>query len=350
MTAHLEKSILATLVYFDIFDYPLTLVEIHRLLLNLSSQQKQILKQVSSTSADRQDDEIQHDGLNEVRNALGHSQILQKNVHFKNGYFYSASSADKLRGGDKILNIRHERYIVAKRKFDCARRILNIIAKIPFVRAIFVCNSLAYNNTKKKSDIDLIIVAKKHGVWWARLFCVLLLSIMRVRPTFAKATADKPGYKNMKDKICLSVFVDEDHLDFSNLRMSKRDIDFMYWVSNFYPIYDADGIYIKFWEINSKWLNNNLVNARSCAPHPSRVIRSRPFIRIFMEFVLRPFSIFAEFAQKAKFPKQIRELKNLDTRVRVEDGLLKFHVNDRRMEHLEMFVRRYESIIKIASS
>ncbi|MBU2575860.1 hypothetical protein KKF64_02115 [Patescibacteria group bacterium] len=316
--AELGQLILSTLVYFDIFDYPLTLVEIHNLLLDLNGSQSPVK-------------------LDEVRNTLDRSRFLEKRICRKSGFFY-------LRGRDKILSSRHQRYIIAKRKFDYARKILDMLKHIPFTRAIFVCNSLAINNTKKTSDIDLIIVAKKHGVWLARLFSLILLSIMRIRPAFNEA--GRPVHKNMKDKICLSVFVDEDHLDFSSLRMGKRDVDFMYWVSNFYPVYDERGLYRTFWNINQEWLKKSLVNSSPCVAHPNRVIHAQTFIRALAEFLLRPFSVFAAIAQKAKFPKQIKELINQDTRVIIKDGLLKFHVNDKRMEHLEMFVRRYESAVK----
>ena len=312
MLQQLEKSILGAIVYFDIFDYPLTLIEIYRFLLNLSD------------SSDRPDA-----SLNDVRNSLEHAQILKEKVHFKNGFFY-------LKGRSRILNIRHERYIIAKQKFDNALEVLDILKRVPFVRAIFVCNSLACNNARKDSDIDLIVIAKRNGIWWARLFCLLLLSVMGVRP----------GYKNIKDKICLSVFVDENNLDFSGLRMGKRDIDFMYWVSNFYPVYDSFGLYRQFYAANKEWLQKNLVNIQQCAPHPERVVKAKPLARVVLEIILRPFSTLASAIQKAKFPSQIRDIMNQDTRVRVEPGLLKFHVNDRRIEHLEKFVKKYERVMK----
>ena len=127
--------------------------------------------------------------------------------------------------------------------------------------------------------------------------------------------------------------------------MFKRDIDFMYWVANFYPIYDSQGLYKKFYEANEYWLQKNLINIKPIIPHPNRVTIAQPFIRSLIEFLLGPFSILASIIQRAKFPKQIKELINQDTRVRVDNGLLKFHVNDRRIEHLEMFIKKYEKVV-----
>jgi len=310
MASQLEKSILAAVAYFDIFDYPLTLIEIHRFVLNLSGS-------------------FEGASLFEARDCLERSQFLKDKIHFKNGFFY-------LRGSDKIIKIRHERYIIAKQKFDRAREIISMLARAPFVRAIFVCNSLAFNNAKKESDIDLVIITKKGGVWLSRLFCLLLLSMMRIRP----------GYKNTRNKICLSMFMDENHLDFSHLKMGKRDIDFMYWVLNFYALYDSRGLYKKFWNANKDWLKQNMPNASLAYTHSHRYIKAKPRLRVIVEYVLRPFSIIAESIQRAKFPSRIRDIMNQDTRVRVEDGLLKFHVNDKRLEHLEAFVKKYEKVMQ----
>ena len=310
MTTALEKSILATLVYFDIFDYPLTLVEAHKFALSFSDNKSDF-------------------SLSDARNILEHSEILSKNVRFKDGFFY-------LRSKEKNLGLRHERSIIAKKKFDSIMEIINMLKRMPFVRAIFACNSLSFNNARKESDIDLVIISRRGGAWWARMFCLLMISFLRRRP----------GQKSAKDKVCLSVFVDEDHLDFSRMRMGKRDIDFSYWVCCFYPLCDSAGLYKKFWRINQEWLLCHLSNALACAPHKNRVMSAKPFLRLLAEFILLPFGRISEAMQKAKLPKNIRDIMNQDTRVMVEDGLLKFHVNDRRIEHLEAFVEKYESIVK----
>jgi hypothetical protein len=73
--------------------------------------------------------------------------------------------------------------------------------------------------------------------------------------------------------------------------------------------------------------------------------RHKPTVRVVLEIVLLPFSKIVENFQKAKFPNAIKELVNTDTRVVVSDGILKFHVNDRRIEHLEEFIKKYESAL-----
>ncbi|MDZ4221417.1 MAG: hypothetical protein U1C18_00920, partial [Patescibacteria group bacterium] len=176
--------------------------------------------------------------------------------------------------------------------------------------------------------------AKGGGIWWARLFCLAALSWLSRRP----------GQSGSKPKICLSFFVDEARFDVSDLRMGDRDIDFAYWIANFYPVYDAGNFYSRFWAANQHWLSRILPNAGPVVPHPSRVVAHGIISGQATEFLLAPFWRGARAIQEKKFPHAIRQLKNRDTRVRVEDGLLKFHVNDRRVAHMEAFVARYEAL------
>ena len=306
-----EQSIIATLVYFDIFDYPLTLIELRRFILQL------IVEGYGYVPS-----------LKELDAAMADSEILRKSIRFKNGFFY-------LKGKEDNVRKRLERYVLADKKYKAALRVARIISRIPFVRFIGVCNSLAYSNTSKESDIDLVIITRPGGAWWARALSLLFLSLFRLRP----------GQGDNQDKICLSVFLDEDNLDLRDLRMGKRDIDFTYWAANFYPLYDAGGYFERFWRANRSWINESLPAAKPALAHASRTIFHAPAINKAIEYILLPLTPIIRELQKKKFPNSIRLLVNVDTRVRVQDGLLKFHVNDRRLEHMEKFVEKYEKVI-----
>ncbi len=294
----LQTAIQKTLTYFDMFDYPLTTLEVYRLL----------LQQKSTTTV----------SLGEVVHTLDNSSLKQKN-----GLYYFSQK-------EESIDTRHNRYVIAEEKMRKAQPIITMLSHLPFVRLIMASNSIAYNNTSESSDIDLVIVTKKGGVWWVRFFSLLLLTLLRMRP----------GYKNTKEKICISVFLDEEHLSLSDLRMNKEDIDFVYWVYHFYPVYDAGNYYERFWKENVSWVREYLPYAEKVVPHPRRYTRHRPLVRVVFEMVLLPFSKIIQRMQEMRFPKAIRELKNKDTRVQVQRGLLKFHVNDRREEHNSMFIER----------
>lgn len=310
MLSQLEKSILAALVYFDIFEYPLTLLEVHRFLL-------QVPFRAPGHSYT----------LGEVREAVFSSEALGKVVRFKNGFFY-------LRGREHKIRTRAERLLASISKYQRARRVTRLLSWVPYVRLVAVCNSLAYNNARLESDIDLIIITKKGGVWWARFFSLLILKLLRLRP----------GQGGWQDKICLSFFADEAHLNLSPLAMNDSDVNFINWLAAFYPLYSHKDYCAKLWRANG-WLKNWLPNYQPVLPHPSRFKpKSSGLVKTVLELILAPFSKLPAFIQKKAFPAPIRKLINIDTRVRVEDGLLKFHTNDRREEYNRLFLERLASL------
>ncbi|MBI4122382.1 MAG: hypothetical protein HY462_00110 [Parcubacteria group bacterium] len=310
MAQQLDQAILSTLVYFDIFDFPLTFLELHRFLLNRGGS---------------------HWSLHDVRTALAESEVLGRAVRERDGFYF-------LRGRDVILGIRAERYVLAKAKYSRALGVGRVLSRLPFVRGIFVCNSLAYANASYESDIDLVISAKRGGVWWARLFCLSVLHALHLRP----------GQGGYRDKLCITTFIDDAHAAMGDWRMIAHDVDFTYWAANFYPLYDAGEHYAKFWAANADWLSEFLPNARPTFPNQSRTVRLSAVhpARALLEWALAPFSGIAEWVQRKRFPEAIRTLLNRDTRVRVEEGRLKFHVRDARMAHAEQFVKRFSAVTR----
>lgn len=310
MLSPLEKSILGALVYFDIFAHPLTLLEIQRYLLNLgaSAEDKQYT-------------------LDEIKAALDASPALERAVRFKNGFYY-------LRGREANLRTRAERYGYAAPKYRRARKVARLLSYLPFVRLIAVCNSLSISAAGKESDIDLFIVVRAGGVWWARLFALGLLKFLRLRP----------GQSGRRNKICLSFFVDENHLSIPSERPAgKFDVHQPYWYAALYPLYDAGNWYSRLWQANA-WLKLFLPEVRPVVAPPARVFRRRPAFRLIIEFCLAPFTSLAAAWQRRLFPAAIKKILNQDNRIRVEPGVLKFHTNGRRAEYNREFFNRFNAI------
>ena len=155
----------------------------------------------------------------------------------------------------------------------------------------------------------------------------------------------RPNNKSKLDKICLSVFAGQDRIDFEKYKISKNDIDYIFWVANFYPIFASEKIWDKFYSANSSWICAFVPATQKTSSHPMMETCSTGFIKSLFEIILKPFSKIPEIMQKAKFPSKIKEMANKDSRVRIEKEFLKFHVNDKRIYHLEKFVRRYKSAI-----
>ena len=89
--SNLDQLILSTIVYYDIFDYPLTLVEIHRNLLRIKPQQSCDLKTYN---------------LCDIKDSMLGIALKDK-IREKDGFFF-------LCGRDRIVKIRLTRYVLAK--------------------------------------------------------------------------------------------------------------------------------------------------------------------------------------------------------------------------------------------
>lgn len=131
--------------------------------------------------------------------------------------------------------------------------------KIPWILGIAVCNSLAMNAAHKQSDIDLFIITKRGRLWTVRILMTLLLSIL-----WERKTSNKHAWK-----FCLSFFISEDGLDFTNIAI-KNDIYLAYWIKTLKPIINRKNIFKKFRDVNK-----GLVSTQSSHPWFSSPLKER---------------------------------------------------------------------------
>ncbi|HSD85848.1 MAG TPA: hypothetical protein VLG46_18435 [Anaerolineae bacterium] len=142
----LENAILRTLLYSDLFDYPLTPEEIAH-----------YLNGVSSTA-------------DEVRVCLARTPGLADRVIEIEGYF-------TLRGREALVARRLERAASSARLWRRARRFVRVLRLLPFVRMIAITGALAMNNCVAGDDIDVLIVTAPNRVWLTRVFAVALVYV-----------------------------------------------------------------------------------------------------------------------------------------------------------------------------
>lgn len=121
-----------------------------------------------------------------------------------------------------------------------------VFAFVPFLRMVAVCNSLSFGIVDEKSDIDLFVVAKKGRLFTVRFFLTLVLSLLGVR---------RHG-KSVSGRFCLSFFVDESALGFSEIAI-KKDLYLAYWVKKIVPVYGSRDVFLRFKESN-QWVNGIL--------------------------------------------------------------------------------------------
>jgi len=307
-----EKSILKTIAWFDIFDFPLTAWEIYKY-------------------------NFQTLNFEKIKETLEKSEELKKIIGYKHGFYF-------LKGKNDLVEIRKKRYLIAEKKYKKLLKIAKILALIPFIKAIAVSDGLSYNNSKEEDDIDLFIITSKNRIWMVRFFSILVLKILKARPS----------KKKKKDKICLNFFVSEENLNLEKLLLKEKneipDIYFIYWVSWLYPIYYENNIWQRFIKENL-WLKKYLPNWFPQEPCYRRKITLKLFFyflkKIFEKIHSKSFDGLSEkfyrWLQLKIMPKHLKEMANKTTSVIINDQILKFHDKDRRDKYRDNF---YEKIRK----
>lgn len=192
------QAIKKTLAYASIFNYPLTTSEIRHWLIG----QKAPLKEVKRFNIPKQ-------------------------------------NFEERRKKDKI----------SLKKWAIAKKTASLLSKIPTILAILVTGNLSMNNSSADDDIDLLIITQKNTLWTTRFFANLLTDLIKIRR--------HPGDKRYKDKICLNMFLDEDHL-----LIKDQNIYTAHELLQAKSIYDKNNTYQKFISTNF-WAKKYLPNAYS---------------------------------------------------------------------------------------
>ena len=333
----LELNILATIVYFDIFDYPITLLELWRYLLDCRSLQSFFSFKELNISCDFHEEANNFD-FSSFLEILESSEFLKKRIKKDSGFYLLVNRGN-------LVDLRIEKEKISKEKYKKARKVINILKFCPFLKMIFVTSSLSINNSKASSDIDFLIVTHKGRLFIVRLYCLIILKILKLRPT----------KEERQDKFCLNFFVSNEKLCLEGvvLRKEEKNIDlhFAYWLSQFVLMYDSDNLEKRFYGQN-RWLKYFFPNFK---PHRTNILRKakngNPLLKRFFEFLhFGAFGDFLEnFYQKIQthyFPEEIKKRINKNTNVIIHQTILKFHINDRRREYLIKFLSNFKVALK----
>ncbi|MFA5420796.1 MAG: hypothetical protein WC280_02105 [Patescibacteria group bacterium] len=211
----IEREILKTLVFFDVFSQPLSEFEIYNYL-NFKCDFFDLQKSLES---------------------------LGDRICFQDGFYF-------LPGKEHIISERFKRYNYFKRKIKIAKRFSSLISIIPFIKGVAVSNIISSHNLKNDSDIDFFIITSSNRIWLARFFCTGIAKILNLRP----------NKKTKKDKICLSFYISEDNLALKKYLYSEDDLYFIYWIIGLEFLFDRDNIFKSLKEQNA-WLENYLPNS-----------------------------------------------------------------------------------------
>ena len=195
-----KKLILATLTYYDLFDFPLTLEEIEKFLI-----QPEVLNK-GSTFESRSSRSNLEESVEISRLNLGIQKEIEKLVReglvIEDRGFYTLSKREQ------IIPVRIRKMQIAQKKLEHARRVAGWMSLVPYIRGVFASGSLALQNTSEDSDLDFFVITKAGRIWTARFLVTGLLSFLGVRR--------KANQQIAPDKVCLNHYISDDALEIKN--------------------------------------------------------------------------------------------------------------------------------------
>jgi predicted nucleotidyltransferase len=195
----LTKSQLISILYHDIFDYPLNEYEMTRW---KAGKRVKLVKKV--------------------------------NISKKNDQYY-------VKGRDCLVKVKKIRLKESLRKYKLAKKVEKVLRLFPTVQMVGVTGSLAMSNASKQSDIDLMVVVTSGYLWLTRLLVLLTLKFLGIPLRKAKETDEQ-------DKICLNMWMDE-----RNLEIYNKNIFTAHELAQIIPLVNKNSTYESLLVIN-KWI------------------------------------------------------------------------------------------------
>ena len=183
----LKNRIISTLHFFDLQDYPVTLLELHKFLLvdieNLKNRINTSWELISPSAGGNQQVSI-----DQVARCLDTECRVE--VEQKNGFYC-------LKGRGAIIDQRLANYIYGIKRERRIRKFIGGLRHLPFVRGAALAGSQAQGCQKESSDIDLLIILEPKFLWLGRTLVTAYFQILGVR---------RHG-KKIADRFCLNHYL-----------------------------------------------------------------------------------------------------------------------------------------------
>lgn len=208
----LSKRILATIAYYDCFDYPLTAFEVWKFLLTLEPDEPPTKVELS-----------------EVYQTLERERD-KGSINVERGCY-------ALPGRGALVATRIAREKVSVAKLRRARKLMRFLQWVPFVRCVSITGSLALKQAETASDWDFFVVLQAGHLWTGRLVFTAFLQLLGKR---------RHG-KYVADRACLNYYIAN-----SALGIAPKDLFAAHEYSTLIPLYGADTF--RRFELANRWM------------------------------------------------------------------------------------------------
>jgi len=235
--APVEEAILRTLLYFDIWNHPLTLEEIFAFLPVAASSPASLREPLERL---REKGYIVVDG--------DHVAVYRPEVPRENH-----------RPG------KERRALLM---WKMARVVTSLIKMFPYVRAVWVSGELSKNIASPHADIDFFIVTEARRLWIARSMLILFKKIFLF---------------NSRKFFCVNLFIDNHCLEFS-----KRNIYQAIEIASVKPLYNGK-LFLEYLRANA-WVWSYFPNVHPESLNRGKVSERRSLVQRVLESLIARFN------------------------------------------------------------
>ena len=287
-----ELAILKTVVYADLFDYPLRVEELELGLFDVELTER------------------------EIRRLVDESPRLGSVLIEREGFL-------TLAGREHIVEKRRAGASRAKELLGRYGRVLERIARLPFVRLVALSGAAAFDAVHD-DDIDLFVVATKRRAWAA---CLLVTIVSRL-------------YGSRRG-ICANYFLDE-----GSLELADRDLYTAHQLVHLRPLVGRHAYATLI-------ARNTWVSEWFPAGYRAALTRAVPSARVGVSERVSALGLGAllEFvSRKVLTANLLRKIPpgTDPAAVRLGPGRLKLHINDHRPASIARFERRLAEVVEQA--
>lgn len=222
----LKNNILKTLLYYDIFQHPLSNEEIFTFLPQNSIPKEDLSRLLGEFSLNEQNEFAEKEGL----------YYVKPNVN------------------NVCARMNKEKYSL--KMWRAAYFVTHVIKRFPFVRSVMVTGTLSKNSSDKASDLDFMVITAPGRLWISRTMLMLFKKIFLL---------------NSKKYFCVNYFITEDSLEIHdrniftateiatikatfNTRLSEKFLNENRWITQFFPncIFNDPGLHKAGCRINNR--------------------------------------------------------------------------------------------------
>lgn len=260
-----------SVLYHDIFDYPLTLAD----LIKWKYSENLTFKNIDKT------------------------------IGYRDNYYF-------LQGREGLIYKRILNNRISVKKMKIAEKASKVLRFVPNIKMIAVTGSLAMGNSTDASDIDLMIITKVDSLWTTRLLVYVVVHV------FGLGTR-KPNDLRQRDKLCLNMWLDEGDLIWQK---KDRNLYTAHEIAQIIPIVNKDNTYEKFLRCN-RWILSfwpNAVDRKYMVYSKSYIGKKIPRYTIY--------NILYTFFEKLAFKLQYQHMKSKITRETITKTRAIFHPHD----------------------